>query len=128
MVVKVALNDEEFGRFGVSQEGMRYMVDRGYQPFGEPVAPYILASYLERGLTLMERAPPQPEFLHFDVGNDVEERTDTLLIEMIETLGAERASGAFAKIRIAEVPDDVRDWDLVNVDGKEWIAEAHRTW
>ena len=54
-------------------------------------------------------------------------RTNPKLIEAIETLGTEIASGSMAKLKIVEVPDDV-NWKIEEYDGKEWIAEKHRTW
>ena len=54
-------------------------------------------------------------------------RTDADLIEVIETLGEEKASGKFSKIKIIEIPDDA-DNEIEEYDGNEWIAEKHRTW
>ena len=54
-------------------------------------------------------------------------RTDADLIEVIETLGEEKASGKFSKIKIIEIPDDA-DYEIEEYDGNEWIAEKHRTW
>lgn len=54
------------------------------------------------------------------------DRTDPLLIEAIEVL-KERANGAFACLKIVEVPDDVK-WHIAEYDGWEWVAEDHRKW
>ena len=53
-------------------------------------------------------------------------RTDPDLIAVIEELKDE-ANGRSAKIRIAEIPDDV-EWHIADYDGFETIAENHRTW
>jgi cytosine/adenosine deaminase-related metal-dependent hydrolase len=53
-------------------------------------------------------------------------RTDPDLIAVIEELKDE-ANGRSAKIRIAEIPDDV-EWHIAEYDGFETIAENHRTW
>ena len=53
-------------------------------------------------------------------------RNDPILVEAVEQL-AEKASGGFAELKIIEVPDDVK-WHIEEYDGKEWVAEDHRTW
>jgi D-mannonate dehydratase len=55
------------------------------------------------------------------------ERDDPRLIEVIEQLGVEKASGALADIEIVEIPDDV-EWQIEEYDGKEWVAEKNRAW
>lgn len=54
------------------------------------------------------------------------DRSDPALIDAVETLG-EKAHGGFAELKIVEVPDDVK-WHIEEYDGKEWVAEDHRTW
>lgn len=58
-------------------------------------------------------------------GRDVD-RDDPILIKVIEKLG-EGANGSFAALKIVEIPDDV-DWQIEEYDGREWVAEKHRTW
>lgn len=53
-------------------------------------------------------------------------RNDPLLVQIVEELG-EKSSGKYSKLKVVEIPDDV-DWVLQEYDGKEWIAENHRTW
>lgn len=53
-------------------------------------------------------------------------RDDPTLIRVVEELG-EEACGSCAELSIVEVPDNV-DWHVEEYDGREWIAEAHRTW
>jgi hypothetical protein len=54
-------------------------------------------------------------------------RDDPKLLECVEMLG-ERANGAYGKLKIVEIPDDV-EWEIHSCDsGWEWIAEKHRTW
>jgi hypothetical protein len=55
------------------------------------------------------------------------QRDDPVLIQVIEELGPEDASGRHAELKIVEIPADV-DWILEEYDGKEWIAEKHRIW
>lgn len=54
-------------------------------------------------------------------------RDDPILIQVIEELGSEVASGKYAKLTIIEIPDDV-NWQIAEYDGFEHIAEKHRTW
>jgi hypothetical protein len=60
------------------------------------------------------------------IDDDSIERNDPFLIETIEELGT-KASGKYAYIVIVEIPDDV-DWEIVEYDGHEHVAEVHRTW
>lgn len=53
-------------------------------------------------------------------------RTDPLLIQVVAELG-KNASGGCASLKIVEIPDGI-DWEIEEYDGREWIAEKHRTW
>lgn len=53
-------------------------------------------------------------------------RDDTYLVQVVEELGA-GASGRFSELKVVEIPDDV-DWEIVEYDGMEHIAEKHRRW
>jgi len=55
------------------------------------------------------------------------DRTNKFLIETIEELGLDVATGETGKIKIVEVPDDVK-WHIAEYDGWEWVAEDHRKW
>lgn len=55
-----------------------------------------------------------------------EQRANPALIQTIRELG-EEANGAYAKLRIIEIPDGV-SWQIEEYDGIEWVAETHRTW
>lgn len=54
------------------------------------------------------------------------QRTDPILISIIEEMG-EKANGSHARIKVVEIPDDVK-WTIEEYDGIEWVAEVHRTW
>ena len=54
------------------------------------------------------------------------ERTDPILIQVVEELG-EEANNIHSKLKIIEIPDDV-DWYIDEYEGKEWIADKHRIW
>lgn len=53
-------------------------------------------------------------------------RNDAELIQIVEEMGR-AAHGDFASLKIVEVPDGV-DWYIDEYDGREWVAERHRTW
>ena len=54
------------------------------------------------------------------------ERNDPALVQAVEELG-DKANGAHAELAVVEIPDDV-DYRIEEYDGREHIAEAHRTW
>lgn len=54
------------------------------------------------------------------------ERNDPALIQVVEELG-EDANGRYSSLKIIEIPDDV-DWYIGEYDGREHVAERHRTW
>ena len=53
-------------------------------------------------------------------------RDDPYLVAVVEELG-KRANGRHAELSVVEIPADV-DWVIEEYDGKEWVAEKHRTW
>jgi hypothetical protein len=61
----------------------------------------------------------------FGVYEDIS-RDDPVLIEVIEELG-DAANGDCAELAIVEIPDDV-EWEISEYDGREHVAEKHRTW
>lgn len=54
-------------------------------------------------------------------------RSCPALIEAIEAVGEEAASGFLAEIKIVEIPDDV-EWEIQGYDGNETVHERHRSW
>jgi hypothetical protein len=60
--------------------------------------------------------------------NDKEFRTDYALIEIVEEL-AEAANGRHAFLSVISIPNDLNDnWEIVEYDGREHVAEKHRKW
>lgn len=53
-------------------------------------------------------------------------RSHPLLVRVVKQLGKD-ANGPFAKLKIVEIPDDVK-WEIAEYDGAEHVAEVHRTW
>lgn len=54
-------------------------------------------------------------------------RTNSKLIELMETKGSAWCSGNLAELKIVEIPDNV-DWIITDYDGVEQIEEVHRIW
>lgn len=61
-----------------------------------------------------------------DNHRDNANRTCPALVRVIERLG-DTASGRHARLQVVEIPDDV-EFEISEYDGREHIAEAHRTW
>lgn len=53
-------------------------------------------------------------------------RDDPDLVAVVESLG-DAASHRYGKLKVVDIPDDV-EWTIMEYDGNEWVAEAHRTW
>lgn len=58
--------------------------------------------------------------------NYAESRTCPILIYVVEAMG-ESASSRFSRLKIVDVPEGVK-WQIEEYDGREWVAEVHRTW
>ena len=39
----------------------------------------------------------------------------------------EDAWGCCSRLKVVEIPDGI-EWQIEEYDGKEWVAETHRTW
>lgn len=53
-------------------------------------------------------------------------RHDPDLVRVVEELGA-AASSKYARLSVVEIPDGT-DYEIEEYDGREHIAETHRTW
>lgn len=63
---------------------------------------------------------------HYFYYNDIE-RNDPDLISVIETLGEDKSSDRLSRIRVVEIPDDVK-FEIDDYDGIESVHEVHRSW
>lgn len=61
------------------------------------------------------------DFYFYDIPRD-----DPYLVQVVREMGTD-ANGTYATLKIVEIPADV-DWEISEYDGREWVAEKHRTW
>ena len=54
------------------------------------------------------------------------DRNDPTLVEVVEQMG-DAASGRHAELAVVEIPEGVQ-WEIEEYDGREHVAETHRTW
>ena len=143
--MKVAIN-ASYGLFGLSPEALKLYCEKAgvscyffkYEYTTDPT----FTSKLVPAHDLTDRRGYGGDYIAFSIPNPQEQenphdyrvnerftndRTNKFLIEAIEELGSEAASGSSCKIKIVEVPDDVK-WHIAEYDGWEWVAEDHRKW
>ena len=56
-----------------------------------------------------------------------ENRSDPHLVQTVEELGSNAASGSAAKLKVIEIPDGI-DWELNEYDGIESVHQTHQSW
>lgn len=54
------------------------------------------------------------------------DRDDLALVTIVKEMGA-MANNRYSSLHIIKVPSDVQ-WEIVEYDGNEHVAEKHRTW
>ena len=54
------------------------------------------------------------------------DRADPALVQVVEELG-KKSNDIYSELCIVEIPEDV-SWYIEEYDGKEHVAERHRTW
>lgn len=79
--------------------------------------------YLKRYVNEYGQDPVECGLLAYDI-----DRTDAILVSMLEeNPDLNFGQHLVSSLGVVEIPDDV-DWEIADYDGKEWIAERHRTW
>ena len=53
-------------------------------------------------------------------------RDDPVLVSVVKRLG-KKANGQYAELKIVKIPASVA-WEIMDYDGREWVAEAHQRW
>lgn len=141
--MKVVIN-ACFGGFSLSPEATIELWRRGGPVEATPVAEYFgnrdpneplgknasLAKWRgyqanpSRSLFITVFSPDESLVLY--AGRAEENRSDPILVQLVEEMGAD-ANGSCADLKIIEVPDGV-EWEIEEYDGNEHVAEKHRTW
>jgi hypothetical protein len=114
--MKVVINSD-FGGFGLSDLAIgRYLEIKGIE----------YETKQERGYTCFFHKGFLGSDEHYINEYDIE-RNDPALVRVVEELG-DVANSNYSSLKVVEIPDDVKYWFIVEYDGKEHIAEDHRTW
>jgi hypothetical protein len=121
--MKVAYNNC-FGGFSISKACAEYMAERGceiskksLEDFAKPLDPNDTFD----AITLNYGG------VRTWYGYGDYERNSPLLIEAIETLGSELASGSCARLAIAEIPDGAQ-YEIDEYDGSESVVPPRQSW
>ena len=125
------------GGFGLSHKAMmRYFELKDIEVYPELFNEYY--SIWTYYLTPTEERNPLPEDSNFETSHQKAmamdqvfydwkiDRDDPALIQAVEELG-EDSWGSYAELKVVEIPNDV-EWEINEYDGREWVAEKHRTW
>jgi hypothetical protein len=120
--MKVVIN-ECYGGFGLSQEAIKRLIKMGMTVGDNDCDIYAYED--EEVDDLLEETMGLGKY-HIANAYDSAFRSDHRVIQVVEEMG-EDSWGRFAELKIIEVPDDV-EWDVKDYDGREWVAEKHRTW
>ncbi len=93
----------------------RIVINRCYGGFG-------LSNQAVQRYKELAWIPEEELFWTYDIPRD-----SKILLQVIDELGVEKASGPHAELKVIEVPDGVK-WHIADYDGMEHIAEDHRQW
>lgn len=137
--MKVVIN-KCYGGFGLSYKAhMRYAELSGFELYaykevytGKGKPQYIPVENLEEKDSIFlnyyysplvegEKEKEKDFFYYGDL-----ERTDPILVQVVEELG-EEASGRCSALKVVEIPDGI-EWEIDEYDGLESIEEKHRSW
>lgn len=110
--MKVVIN-RDFGGFGLSDLAMQLYLTRKEIPYHMTKKPTYTFFH----------APGDEETVYYEYDFD---RNDPVLVAIVEELG-EEANSRYSSLKIVEIPEDV-EWEIGEYDGREWVAEKHRTW
>jgi len=117
--MKVVINTR-FGGFGLSDQAFEKLLDRRKIAWEKQDNSY------GTGVDYYHAGHLDDDEYYISTYDCTDNRTDSDLIAVVEELG-EWSWGQYANLKIVEIPDGV-EWYIEEYDGKEHIAEAHRTW
>jgi hypothetical protein len=113
--MKVVIN-ADFGGFSLSDDAMRMYSDLAGLNLVGQVSNFGHTIFYLDGVIEDESA-----FWEGDIPRD-----DENLVKVVETLGS-AANGNYSRLKVVEIPDGV-NWFIEEYDGREHVAERHRTW
>lgn len=110
----------DYGGFGLSKEAFRaWLTAKNIEYWPHPESDAIVFLSKPTGDPFLD---DRREIMAvYDVARD-----DPDLVKIVLTLGP-AANGPSARLKVVTIPDDV-EWVIEVYDGKEWVAEKHRTW
>ena len=124
--MKIVINTQ-YGGFGLSKENMqRYCDIKGIKCWIEDDN-----IYSGLGLFTVWTVPPEEREDLDDLSESQTlsdyniARNDPALVQLVEENPGK--FGRFSDLKVVEIPDDV-EWTIEEYDGREWVAEVHRTW
>lgn len=117
--MKVVVNSC-YGGFSISEEAGKLLKERGVRVLFKGDK-YNDGEIVDRFFGFLSN-----EDFGIESDNYYEYRSDKRLIEVVELL-KDKANGEHSKIRIANVPDDIK-WKIDEYDGIETIRERGRSW
>lgn len=106
-----------YGGFGLSYEGRIAYLERAG-------IPYTLANQPDRERQIKQGSRIMVGDREF-FGRNIE-RDDPALVSVVTELGPV-ANGNTSDLKVVEIPAGV-NWQIDEYDGREWVAESHRTW
>jgi hypothetical protein len=118
--MKVAIN-KCFGGFDLSEKFYAKLRDYGVHYYDS--FEIFKKEYLDDGSIYMYKGD---SFIGM-CSNIDSDRTNPLLIKVIESVGEKESSGRFGNIQIVEIPDDI-SWEISDYDGMESVRETSRSW
>jgi hypothetical protein len=119
--MKVVIN-QDFGGFGLSREAFEMLLQRKnieYEVVESNTFSFIRGSFYHKGHAGDDK-------FYLSDYDFYDNRADEDLIAVVETLGT-AANGHAANLKVVEIPDGI-EWYIEEYDGREHIAERHRTW
>lgn len=141
--MKVVINTS-FGGFSLSPEALIWLYEKGYRGNLYTIEHYYgknNETMYKRDLETWEKyinkeplddldiddvtcfTPDKKHILHeYNI-----DRNEPLLVQCIQELGEKSCGSYCGKLKIVEIPDNVK-YTIESYDGKEHVAEVHRTW
>lgn len=131
--IEIAIN-KCHGGFSFSHEALQWLCDHGMKSIAvEPNEYFGGKDYTQQLENWRKDKTPwfgpifsSDEKFVLTNPNDLEDRTNPILIKCIKTL-KNKVNTRVSEIKIVSIPAKTK-WIIQQYDGSEWIAEEHQTW